>query len=109
MVKNGLQDWIIQRVSAIVVGAYSLFIFAFLICHANLTYATWHALFDHTVVKIISLITLLLVMMHAWVGIWTVFTDYVKPQVLRLILQAIVIIALVYYFFWGVQILWGFA
>lgn len=107
MVKNGLQDWIIQRISAVVIGAYTIFLLFFLFMHPHLKYDVWQSLFNHAWVRIFSLIALLSVMLHAWIGVWTIFTDYIKVKWLRLSLQVIVILALWFYFFWGVEILWG--
>jgi len=44
---------------------------------------------------------------HAWVGVRNIAMDYVKPLGLRLTLQSAVIVALVLYLGWTVQILWG--
>jgi succinate dehydrogenase / fumarate reductase membrane anchor subunit len=41
---------------------------------------------------------------HAWVGMWTVLTDYVKSNGLRFVLQSAMILAVLVYLFWGVMI-----
>lgn len=104
---NGLKDWLIQRVTAVYVAVYSFFIMGFLLLHPHLSYADWHALFSNTLVKIASLIAVLAVSLHAWIGIWTVTTDYMKCTVLRLSVQMLVVLWLLGQLTWGLIILWG--
>jgi len=44
---------------------------------------------------------------HAWVGLWTVTTDYMKSAGQRLLAQAVVILGVFVYVVWGIQIIWG--
>ncbi len=103
---NGLRDWLIQRVSAIILVAYTLFLFGFIFIHPHLTYDVWLDLFQNLFVKIFTVLALLSIYSHAWIGIWTVLTDYIKSTWLRGLLEVLVIIALIGYFVWGVAILW---
>ena len=57
--------------------------------------------------RVFSLLAILALAGHAWVGIWTVLTDYVKSSGLRLLLQSLMILAVLVYLFWGVMIFWG--
>ena len=54
--------------------------------------------------RLFNLLSILAIAAHAWVGMWTVFTDYVKSGGLRFVLQAAMILALLVYVFWGVMI-----
>ena len=80
---NGLRDWLVQRVSAIVLAAYLIFLLCFLVTHPNLTYEAWALLFSNMFMKIMTILVLLALLLHSWVGLWTVLTDYVKPAWLR--------------------------
>lgn len=104
---RGLTDWLIQRVSAIVMAVYSVILLVFFFTHSELTYSDWHDLFAAPWMKISTLLFLLSLLFHAWVGMWTIFTDYVKPYVLRLVFHVVVLLALVAFFFEGILILWG--
>jgi succinate dehydrogenase / fumarate reductase membrane anchor subunit len=44
---------------------------------------------------------------HAWVGLWTVSTDYLKQTGVRFAFQAVVMLAIFVFLVWGVQVLWG--
>ena len=107
LTRSGLRDWLIQRVTAVVLALYTLFLLGFILLHHPLTYANWQGLFANGFMRIFTFLTLLSVVYHTWVGLWTVFTDYIKCSWLRLILQVIVVIALLGYLVWGVAIVWG--
>ena len=112
--RSGLYDWMAQRVSAVVLAAYTLFLLGYVICNPGMGYAEWHGLFSHTAMRIFSLLALVALSVHAWVGMWTISTDYLTPMalgkwatVVRFLFQAVCGIAMFAYFVWGVQILWG--
>lgn len=104
----GLRDWLIQRISAIVMAVYSLFIGGWLLLHPNVNYEAWTGLFASNVVRSLSLLFLLSVYYHAWVGVRDIVMDYVNCAHIRLSLYALVILVLILYSIWSVQILWGF-
>jgi len=112
--RSGLSDWLVQRVSAYILAAYFLVIVGFLICRHEVGFADWYAFMTSTAMRIFTLLSLLALAGHAWVGLWTVFTDYVterqlgpKASVLRLLLQVGMAIFIFVYVVWGIQILWG--
>lgn len=104
---QGLRDWAIQRASAILMAVYSIAFIAYIVCHPGLSFAEWHSLFAQTWMKVATILFLLALMWHAWIGVWTIFTDYVKPFVLRTILNFLVLLMLAACFVWGVLILWS--
>lgn len=104
---NGLKDWLIQRVTAVYFAAYALFILAYLMMHPQLSYAHWHALFHCPWFKIASLIALVALSLHAWIGLWTVTTDYIKCTALRLSVQMLIVLWLLVQFIWVLMIVWG--
>lgn len=104
---NGLKDWLIQRVTALYFAVYSIFLLGFLLLHPLLNYEQWAALFHHTGFKIASMLALLALSLHSWIGIWTVTTDYVKCTVMRISLQLIVMTWLLTQFIWCLMIICG--
>lgn len=105
--RSGLSDWLIQRVSAIILALYTLFIVAYLLLNPGLDYATWSGLFAQTWMRIFSLLAFVSIAAHAWIGLWTVTTDYLKATGIRLIIQTFIILAIFVFLVWGIQILWG--
>ncbi|PCM46424.1 succinate dehydrogenase, hydrophobic membrane anchor protein [Marinobacter sp. ANT_B65] len=104
--RNGVQDWIIQRVSAYVLAFYTLFLLGFF-ATTDVDFQVWQALFDQAWFKIFTLLALLSIGAHAWVGLWTVSTDYIKSAVQRFLFQAAFILVIFVYVVWGIQIIWG--
>ncbi len=104
---NGLKDWYLQRLSAIILVVYVFFILGYIIWHHPISYPVWYALFHHTISKMITIIALFALITHAWVGMWTVLTDYITGKNLRLILTTLMILAFIAYFVWAIEILWG--
>ncbi len=104
---NGLKDWLIQRVTAVYFAAYCIFVFGFLLVHPDLNFSQWHDLFTNTVFRVATILSLFALSLHAWVGIWTVTTDYIKCTVVRLSVQMLVVLWLLSQFIWGLMIVWG--
>lgn len=107
LTRNGLKDWLVQRVSAVILAAYVLFVMAYLIGHPHLDFDHWAGLFANGYMRIFTLMALLSLIAHAWVGMWTIFTDYIHNGLIRGVLQVLMILAFVIYFFWCIGILWS--
>jgi succinate dehydrogenase / fumarate reductase, membrane anchor subunit len=112
--RNGLYDWLVQRVSAVVLLCWFLFLAGFVVSHGDLTFADWQALFSQTWMRIFTLGAMLSLVAHAWIGMWTISTDYFTTTVLggkattvRLLFQLACLLVLVVYLVWCVQILWS--
>lgn len=104
---SGVQDWLIQQVTAALLAIYTLFLIGYLMLHSPLQYADWHALFRNNFMRICTFLVMFSIVYHTWVGLWTVFTDYIKCAWLRLTLQIVVILALLGFLVWGVVIVWN--
>ena len=104
--RSGLMDWLIQRVSAIFITGYVIYLLCFFMSHPNLQFEQWHALFQLMFFKIATVVVLLSILAHAWVGLWTVLTDYIKPVFLSLVLQVGLVSLLLVLLFWGLMIVW---
>lgn len=107
LTRNGLKDWLLQRFSAIILMVYILFLLGYIIGHHPINFQIWYTLFHHTASKVITIIALFALISHAWVGMWTVFTDYITCKVMRLGLISLMILAFIVYFIWAIEILWG--
>lgn len=103
----GVRDWLVQRVSAVLMAAYLLLLLVLSLEHCPIDYLGWQQICQPAWFKVASVLFLLSVLLHAWVGMWTILTDYVKPWPLRFLFMLGFILGLLYCFFWGVQIFWG--
>lgn len=104
---HGLRDWLVQRVSAVVMVIYTLIVLWVLLAQPSLQYVEWKALFSGQWMRLASLLFLLSMFIHAWTGVHDVLMDYIQPTGVRWLLQAPVILALIGYAAWSIQILWS--
>ena len=104
--RSGLSDWLTQRISAVILAAYTVFIVSVLLS-GEMSYQAWSGLFDKEWVKVFTLLTLLSVAAHAWIGLWTVATDYIKQSLARFSFLFVVALALFVYVTIGIRTLWG--
>ena len=103
----GLMDWLAQRVTAAVMALYVAgFAALWLICPPQ-NFDAWRSLFGGTLMRTATLIFLVSLIWHAWIGLRDILMDYIKPAGLRLILHVLVLFALAVYAAWAVQILWS--
>ncbi|AOV96255.1 succinate dehydrogenase, hydrophobic membrane anchor protein [Edwardsiella hoshinae] len=105
--RNGVQDWLLLRASAIIMTLYVIYLLAFIAVAGPLNYGLWLDFFSSRLTQVFTLLTLLCVLVHAWIGMWQVLTDYVKPLALRLLLQLAIVVVLVVYLGYGTLVVWG--
>ncbi len=112
--RSGLYDWVIQRVSAVILLLYVLFLAFVFIVNPDMQYQDWRDLFAMNSVRFFSLISLLSLCAHAWIGMWTIATDYLTPMSfgsaatkVRFAFEILCLLVLFVYFIWCVQILWS--
>jgi len=103
----GLRDWLIQRITAVVMAVCSVALAGYLLLQPRLDYDIWTGLFSSQWVRTLTLLFLLCLFSHAWIGIRDIVMDYVKPTSVRLVIHVLVILASLLYTIWSVQILWG--
>ena len=103
----GLRDWLVQRVTAVVMIVYLLLLTALLLVTSPHDYAAWKALFANPWLRIVSFLFLASLYWHAWIGMRDILMDYIHPTGIRLTLQILVILSLLFYGVWSVEILWS--
>lgn len=112
--RNGVSDWIVQRVSAYILATYTILLVGIMLLQGEISYSDWQALFSQTWMQVMTLLTILATCAHAWIGMWTIGTDYIREHYfgasadgLRLVYQVGCVLLLVVYVIWTVKILWG--
>jgi len=100
----GLRDWLAQRVTALVMIAYTVM---FLVVWPRpMSYASWKALFAQDWMRFATLLLVVSALLHAWIGMRNVWMDYVHHTGMRLTLEIATILWLVGCGGWALQILW---
>jgi len=112
--RNGVSDWVIQRVSALVLATYTLWVFGFVVLNPGMDFATWSGFFNNTGMQVFTMLAVLSTAAHAWIGMWTIGSDYLREHTLgpraatlRFIYQIGCVLIIAVYLIWGINILWG--
>ncbi|MFM2029043.1 MAG: hypothetical protein RL517_234 [Pseudomonadota bacterium] len=102
----GLKEWIIQRVTAIVMVVFTVVLIVGYIITGCAKYVGLAGLFSNQFMKLLTLLTFISLFYHAWIGIRDIWMDYIKPVSIRLTLQVLTVLYLVACAAYAVQILW---
>ena len=103
----GTGDWLLQRLTGVVMAVYTVGLLVCLLWQPPATYAQWRELFSGSVARLATMLFFLALLYHAWVGMRDILMDYLKATSLRLTLQSLVGLVLVVYLVWSASILWG--
>lgn len=103
----GLTDWLIQRLTAVIMVVYTVLVLGIALWNGGIDYSLWRELFAHAGFKLASFLFMVALLYHAWIGMRDIFMDYIKPVGIRLLLETVCVVALVAYLGWTIQILWG--
>jgi len=101
----GLKDWLAQRITAVVMLAYTI-VFLLALGRGPVTHASWKALFAQEWMRLATFLFVASVLIHAWIGVRNIWMDYVKHTGLRLVLEVATVLWLVGCAGWAMQILW---
>lgn len=104
---NGLKDWLIQRVTAIYLALYTVIFLVVWFKSSPWNFVAWTVLFQTPWFQIATALALFALLFHAWIGLWTVTTDYIKNTALRLAIQGLVLFVLLSQLIAGFMMIWG--
>ena len=102
----GMRDWLVQRVTAVLMALYTLVLLVQLLLPGPLDYYRWAGIYAAQWMKVFTFVVIVSLMWHAWVGVRDILMDYVKPVGTRLVLQVATLVWLVGCAGWAVQVLW---
>ena len=102
----GLRDWLAQRITAVIMAVYSVIAVVVFLSSKSITYAVWRDLFAQGWMRVATLLFMVSLAWHAWVGVRDILMDYIKLAGLRLALEVIVLLTIAAYVGWTIQILW---
>ena len=112
--RNGLAEWITQRVTSVVITAYVFFVTYYLLSHPDISYMQWRDLNSLFLMKVLNILTITSIAVHSIIGLWGVITDYItvrllgpKAKLLNVFFQLGMIIITLIYFVWAITIVWS--
>ena len=91
---TGTGTWLVQRATAVVLAVALPGLIIHFLTALPVNFAGWQALFAPLWVRVLLLLAMTALALHAWVGMRDIFMDYVHPAGLRLALYLAVIIML---------------
>ena len=83
---QGMRAWLLQRLTAVYVAVYTLFLIVWIVINFPVAYSHWSALFSNPVLLIATVIFYISLFIHAWVGMRDILVDYAKPSSVRFVL-----------------------
>lgn len=105
--RSGLRDWLLQRLSAYYMLFYLIGMAIAMLRMPAIHYLALSDLFSCPWMPVLSFIFVLCVATHAWIGLWTVLTDYVNCKYARLSLYVLLIFSLLCLVIWSATIFWS--
>lgn len=114
MVKNriivgasyGMKEWLLQRLTAVVMLLYTVMMLVFLLTMPG-SYEEWRIFFQNGWVQVFSQITFAALLYHVWIGMRDVWMDYIKPDGVRLVAHSLTILWLLGSLVYSAKVIWG--
>ena len=114
LTRSGLSDFVIQRLTAVLLTLYTLCVVGFFLANPDMDHSTLKAYFASTPMLLFSTLMVLSTAAHAWIGMWTVGTDYIREHYFgrhhtffRLVYQGGCLFLLFVYVVWALQLFWS--
>ncbi|MEO5765115.1 MAG: succinate dehydrogenase, hydrophobic membrane anchor protein [Casimicrobiaceae bacterium] len=103
---SGLRAWLVQRVSAVYMLVFILFVLTHFLIDPPNSYLSWHDWVMSPGIHISASIFFAALLAHAWVGVRDVIIDYVHPIAVRVSAFALLGLGLTGIGAWVIRILW---
>lgn len=104
-VLEGLRPWVIQRVSAVYIALFIIYLIYCTATSVNTGFEPWRAWLFDPINSVGMGLFIIAVLFHAWIGIRDVILDYVHNIMLRIFFLALVMGVLAGSGLWAFRIL----
>jgi len=101
---SGLRAWAVQRISAVYLGFYFIYLIGLFLFSPPTSYEAWQGWISHPVAGVGLLLFFASVLIHAWVGMRDVIIDYVPIFLARLTLLTVIALGLIACGLWAARI-----
>jgi succinate dehydrogenase / fumarate reductase, membrane anchor subunit len=108
----GIGDFMIQRITAIILAVYSIILLIGILMMPGFTYEAWRNVFMFKLGglplgQVLATLAFFALCWHAWIGVRDIWMDYVNPVGVRLLLQVLTVLWLIGSAVYFVTIIWG--
>ena len=97
--------WYTQRYTSLIILSYLIYIFSFIFNNQDINFFSWSDFFLSFQVRFLTSIVFLVIVLHAFIGLWTVGTDYLTKRTLGYLNISLSrgadILRYIYYFIFG--------
>ena len=111
--RSGVADFVLQRVSAVVLGLYGLCMVGFFAAVPNIDHAALVDFLESLPMKAFTTLAVVALAMHAWIGMWTIGTDYIRSHyfgrghtVYLAVYQVVCLGVIFVYLVWPLAVVW---
>ena len=102
---EGLRPWLIQRVTAVVIAVYLLYVVVSLLLAGPADYLAWRGWLHAPFNSLLMGLFILSILFHAWIGMRDVVLDYVNNVMLRLFVFSVIVVVLLTSGLWALRVL----
>ena len=102
---HGLRDWLLQRLTAIYLGIFLIYLLLHFLQQPQHTYQQWHDWVTQPAMIIAAVLFILALLVHGWVGMRDVVLDYVHAIGLRLFILSLIGLTLIACGLWALRVL----
>lgn len=103
--RSGIASWLVQRLTSLYLAGFAFFIVVELARGGPADYTAWRAWWSGVSVRAAVGVFVIALLLHAWVGLRSVFLDYLKPVPLRLGASVAAALFLLLLALWGARLL----
>ena len=111
---KGLNDFLLQRLTAVLLGLYAFCVVGFFLVNPDVDHAGLVAYFQSLPMQLFSSVALLSLWAHGSIGLLIVGKDYIQPRGFGstavwagLIYDVGLQVVLIAYAVWGLTVIWG--
>lgn len=101
----GLISWIVQRVSGVYLAGFVVYVVVRLLASPIREHAAWQLWFTSGWVRLAWALAIGSLLLHAWIGMRSVYLDYLHPIWLRFTVSFVTGLGLIAAGLWAVDIL----
>ena len=102
---RGLGEWLWQRVTSVYMAGFVVYAVIYLSLAPIRDFAAWQAWFAIGYVRLAWGLFILSLLIHAWIGMRSIYLDYLRPLWLRSIVSLLTALGLLALGLWAARIL----
>ena len=102
---DGINAWLWQRISALYLGGFLIYLTSILLCSGTMTFIQWQQWLADPVHSTLILIGFVMLFLHAWIGIKDVAIDYISSLLVRSIVLMLLGLAFMVALVWSSRVL----